>query len=115
MNKILIYYNQDLRKKSLDINKKNKEVKNIIKNMIEIMEKKNGIGISAPQIGKNIKIFIVDTKKYYNLGEEKIFINPQIVKKYGKIINQKEGCLSIPNVIINIPRNEKVKIQYLNE
>lgn len=114
---ILGYSNSILRKKSYNI-KKNTNLNSIINNMFQTMNNANGIGIAAPQIGKNIKLFIININQYYNnnfYNYKKIFINPIIIKKYGKIINQKEGCLSIPNVLINISRKEKIKVRYFNE
>ncbi|MDH3004706.1 MAG: peptide deformylase [Candidatus Shikimatogenerans sp. JK-2022] len=109
---ILLYNKKNkfiLRKKSKTI-KKNTNLKQIINNMFKTMKFYNGIGLAAPQIGKNIKLFIIKIKK-----KKKIFINPKIIKYYKKEIINKEGCLSFPNFFLNIKRKKTIYIKYYNE
>jgi peptide deformylase len=110
---VIKYKNKKLRKKSKEIEIKSK-INNVIKNMFETMKDKNGIGLAAPQIGKNIRLFIIkirNKKKTF----KKVFINPKIVNEFGKFCKYEEGCLSIPKIKIKIFRKENVTIEYFDQ
>ncbi len=99
--------NPILRKKSLEIKEVNSNIKKLAKDMKEIMTKKNGVGLSACQVGKNIRMFVVHPKH--------IFINPKIIKLSKKTDIAEEGCLSLPNVFLKIKRAKSLKIKALDE
>lgn len=88
--------------------------------MFETMYNADGIGLAAPQIGLNIRLFIVDLEP---LGEDdpkykgfrKVFINPQITEYKGELVKMDEGCLSIPGINEAVEREESIRIQYLDE
>ncbi|WGH25297.1 MAG: peptide deformylase [Candidatus Shikimatogenerans bostrichidophilus] len=105
---ILLYKNKILRKKSKYIYKKPNLIE-LINNMYETMYYYNGIGLSAPQIGLNIRLFIIGINKL-----KMIFINPKIIKYSKKKIINKEGCLSIPNLYVPIIRNKSIYVKYYN-
>ncbi|WGH28056.1 MAG: peptide deformylase [Candidatus Shikimatogenerans bostrichidophilus] len=107
---ILLYNNKKLRKKSKNIKKNhNLNLINIINNMFETMYFYKGIGLSAPQIGKNINLFILGINNI-----KMIFINSKIIKFSKKKILNKEGCLSLPNIYVNIYRKKSIYIKYYN-
>ncbi|WMC18890.1 MAG: peptide deformylase [Enterobacteriaceae bacterium PSpicST2] len=108
--KLIYYPNILLRQKTKSVNKINFKVKNIIYNMFKIMYLNKGIGLAATQIGINKKIFIIDIFQ----NKKRVFINPKILKKKGKIYF-KEGCLSIPGVFNIIKRYSYIKILALNK
>ncbi|WOX79343.1 peptide deformylase [Candidatus Shikimatogenerans bostrichidophilus] len=103
---IILYKNKILRKKNKNIRLK-KNLNKIIKNMFETMYYYKGIGLSAPQIGKNINLFIISIN-----NKKMIFINSKIIKYSKKKIISNEGCLSIPNFYANIKRNKLIKVEY---
>lgn len=103
---ILIYNNSFLRKKCKKIDKSFTDLNKIIKNMFETMYNARGVGLAANQIGYNIRVFII---------KNKIFINPKLIKTYGDLNKNKEGCLSIPSVFENVLRKSNIKIKYFNE
>ena len=104
---IVLHPNKILREKAEKVEKIDKEVKELVKEMKKIMIQHNGVGLAANQIGKNLSIFVAyDNKKFYT------FINPQIVKFFGKEKIMEEGCLSIPNVWGQIKRYEGVVVSY---
>ncbi|MDH3004353.1 MAG: peptide deformylase [Candidatus Shikimatogenerans sp. JK-2022] len=109
----ILLYNKNnkkkLRLKSTSISKYT-NLLNLINNMFDTMYYYNGIGLSAPQIGLNIKLFIISI---YN--KKKVFINPKILKISKKKIIYKEGCLSLPNIYKNVLRSKKIIIQYYNK
>ena len=115
---IVMYGDAVLRKKALDI-EKGTDLSAIIKDMFETMYAAKGIGLAAPQIGKSIRLFIVDGSP---LEEEpdmenfkKAFINPQILSESGEPWPFEEGCLSIPNIREDVMRKEKLLIRYFDE
>lgn len=106
--KVLKFPNENLFKKSDDVKNINKIV---IKNMIETLIHYNGLGIAAPQVNIHQNIIIINISKNYT--QPLVMINPKIIYKSGTIIS-KEGCLSFPNIYINIRRNKIIKIKFQN-
>ena len=110
--------NPILRKKSHPIElayrrgrKINGEILQLAKNMIETMIKVEGVGLAACQVGKNIRLFVINP----NLSEKTIFINPEIIKMSKKTETLEEGCLSLPNVFIPTERAKSLKIKAIDE
>ncbi len=116
---IVAYGDPVLRKKGEDITKDYPGLEKLIDDMFETMEKAKGVGLAAPQINKAIRLFVVDSNRMYDEGEEsegirEVFINAQIVEESGKEWPYEEGCLSIPGIREDVYREEKVKIKYLD-
>lgn len=116
---IVMYGDPVLRKRAEDI-KKGTDIKPLVQDMFETMKAANGIGLAAPQIGKGIRLFIVDgtsldDEKKDMIEFRKIFINPVVLEEQGEEWEFEEGCLSIPNVRENVARPEKVTIRYYDE
>lgn len=112
---IVPYGDPILRKETIEIDKEF-PYKELISDMFETMYNANGVGLAAPQIGKSIRVFIIDSSSF--LGEEGIkrsFINPIIIDEYGKEWSVEEGCLSIPGVNGKVSRKENILIEYYNE
>ncbi|WP_185867295.1 peptide deformylase [Blattabacterium cuenoti] len=120
---IILYGNPILRKKCLDINlsscKCKKYINQLIKDMFETIHKVKGIGLAAPQIGKNIRLFIVETpyliKGEYISNYKEVFINAKILKTHGKECKFNEGCLSIPGIMGTVKRKSHVLIEYYDK
>lgn len=108
---IVTYGNTILCKKAKEINKDYSNLNELIENMFETMYYNNGIGLAATQINLSIRLFVMDIGQ----GFKKVFINPNIIEKYGDDCSYNEGCLSFPNIFIYIKRPEKVKIEYYDE
>lgn len=120
IREILDAQNPILRQKSKPVAKIDKKVKNIIKDLIDTLSVQNdpeGVGLAAPQIGKNIKIFVMKPKK-----DIKVVINPEIIKIEKEIkIKAKdpkksvmEGCLSLPHYYSPIKRSPALTLKYLD-
>lgn len=105
--------NPILRKKSQSIKKIDENILKLAKDMIETINKgkRNGIGLSACQVGKNIRMFAIIKE----LSKKQIFINPEIIKTSKKSSIVEEGCLSVPNVYLPIKRAMSLKIKALDE
>ncbi|MBA4144554.1 MAG: peptide deformylase, partial [Cytophaga sp.] len=100
--------------------KKDTDLKPLIQDMFETMHAANGIGLAAPQIGKAIRLFIVDGTSLNDEEEDmstfkKAFINPTVLEEHGEEWEFEEGCLSIPNIRESVSRPEKLKIRYYDE
>lgn len=111
-----------LRKKATDIKPDYPELTELIKNMFETMYESNGIGLAAPQIGKSIRLFVIDSSPIEaDEADEnfipmiKTFINAHIVERSGKEIKSNEGCLSIPGIHEDVFRDEIITIEYVDE
>jgi peptide deformylase len=115
---IIMYGDPVLRQRAKDI-PSGTDVKQLVSDMFETMHGASGIGLAAPQIGKSVRLFIVDGS---SLEEEpdmqdfkKVFINPTMLEEIGTPWEFEEGCLSIPNIREKITRKEKLKIRYYDE
>ncbi len=108
-NKTIKYYHPVLRRKANNVDV-NKETRNLIERMKEILLEEDGVGLAAPQIGESKRIIII------NSGKEMVaFINPEIIEmSEDKMIN-KEGCLSVPGIWLDVSRSRNVKVKALNE
>ncbi|NLK62259.1 MAG: peptide deformylase [Fusobacteria bacterium] len=108
--KIRTYGDPVLRKKSEKIDDINEELLELIEYMKKTMYSASGIGLAAPQVGINKRLFIID------IGEGiKTIINPEFIESNSSIIEMEEGCLSIPGTYKKVKRPEKVTVKYLNE
>src|SRR5690349_6006856 len=113
---IVVYGDPILRKKAVDV-EKGTDIKPFVADMYETMYAANGIGLAAPQVGKGIRVFVVDGTSLNEEEEDmstfkKAFINPVILKSEGDPWPFEEGCLSIPNIREKILRPETVLIRY---
>ncbi|MCK5080618.1 MAG: peptide deformylase [Candidatus Moranbacteria bacterium] len=105
--KILEYPNEILRKKSKEVkDPTSTEIKQLILDMIKTLRSNNGLGLAAPQVGKNLKICIIEIE-----NELFVLINPEIKSLAGEKILSEEGCLSFPNKFLNIERYKRVKVR----
>jgi len=109
-----------LLKKAAEIDKDYPELKALLENMWETMYHAQGVGLAAPQIGKGIRIFLVDTVQVMEEGNEeqgikKAFINAQIIEESGTPWDYEEGCLSIPNIRGDVSRQAQITIRYQDE
>ena len=96
-----------LRSKNVDVKKENPFLQQLIDDMFETLDyHKNGVGLAAPQVGKNLNLFVIKTQNF-----QEIFINPEI-KLEGLSIQVKEGCLSFPDLEFPVNRRERVQIKF---
>lgn len=120
VQKIISVKSPKLRIKSKKVTKIDKKVKKIIADMKDTLKAQKdpeGVGLAAPQIGQNLRIFLINYEK-----QKKVIINPKIIKiskekglKEKKEKNLLEGCLSLPHYYGPIKRARKIKIEYLTE
>ena len=119
---IYIYGHPVLRKVTRDIDPNSyPNLKELINNMFETMYQAEGVGLAAPQVGLEDRIFVVDLSP---LADEehpefkdmkKVFINAHITERGGDMVIAEEGCLSIPGVHEKVSREDEIRITYLDE
>lgn len=100
-----------LRKHSKVVDKVDKKILTLIKDMGETMYKADGVGLAAPQVGILKRIFVIDV---YDGEGLRVFINPEILETKG-VQDGEEGCLSIPGISEDVRRPNYVKVKALNE
>ncbi len=111
---ILLYPDKRLRVHAEPVEKVTPEVLSLIEDMKETMYAAPGCGLAAPQIGVALRIFIVDTAGEEEPSDLRVFVNPEIVEREGKVVWE-EGCLSFPGVHEEIERAAKVTVRATNE
>ena len=99
-----------LREKALPVERVTDEIKALAAEMIETMHKEKGVGLAAPQVGKNIRMFVADSG-----SGAQVFINPQITGTSLDLVEMEEGCLSIPGFYEKVVRPESIRLQAQDE
>lgn len=110
IKKVLKYGTPSLRQPSKEVHKVSKKIKDLVKDLLETMYAQNGVGLAAPQIGENYRIFVIDVSSGDEPLNPMVFINPKIIKKSGAFISS-EGCLSFPEVFTEVRRYKNVTIK----
>jgi peptide deformylase len=118
---IRIYGDPILRAKSVSIGKIDKDIQQLTEDMIVTMRDNNGAGLAAQQIGRTENLCIIDIDRDMaddDSGSDKIempiiMLNPQISDKEGEQVGQ-EGCLSFPDVYVNVARAAEITVQYMD-
>ena len=125
---IVAYGSPILRKVCKDIFQDHPELEKLIADMWETMYNSNGVGLAAPQINKDLRLFVMDsTQIFENLEDDEqvlypdgpgfkgVFMNAYVTKIDGKEWSYNEGCLSIPKIREDVLRGENVTIDYVDE
>ena len=117
---IYAYGQPVLKKVAKDIDKDYPELEKLLADMWETMYNAQGVGLAAPQIGKGIRLFLVDTVQTMEEGKEadgikQVFINAEKIEETGKEWAYEEGCLSIPDIRGDVKRPPVLTIRYLDE
>ncbi|MBN9294393.1 MAG: peptide deformylase [Flavobacteriia bacterium] len=126
---IVAYGDPVLKRKADEIDSSYPDLQLLIDNMFETMYQAAGVGLAAPQIGKSIRLFVVDGSPFAEKEEDeeddplaegidgfkKVFINPVIMEETGEEWAFNEGCLSIPKIREDVYRKAKIRIQYFDE
>jgi peptide deformylase len=125
---IVAYGTPILRQVSKEITPDYPELAKLIEDMWETMYSSNGVGLAAPQVNRDIRLFIIDSRQVFENLEEnekdkypdgpgirQVFINAHVVAVDGEEWSYNEGCLSIPKIREDISRNEEVTLEFLDE
>jgi peptide deformylase len=124
---IVAYGDPVLRRVGKDIDKDYPGLEELIENMKETMKNAQGVGLAAPQVGRDIRLFLIDASPFSENEEledeeraflkdfKRTFINARIVEEQGDEWAFNEGCLSIPNINEDVYRPEVIHVEYLDE
>jgi peptide deformylase len=125
---IVAYGTPILRAVSKDITPDYPNLAKLIEDMWETMYSSNGVGLAAPQINRDIRLFVVDSSQIFtNLDEDEkdkypdgpgikqVFINAHITAMNGEEWAYNEGCLSIPKIREDVVRSEEVELEWVDE
>lgn len=132
---VVVYGDPVLRKVAVNISPDYENLDSLIADMFETMYNSKGVGIAAPQIGKSIRLFIIDASPFAERDDDetpeeekmseaevnflenfkKVFINPKIILEEGEEWKFNEGCLSIPKIREDVSRKQKITLEYFDE
>lgn len=117
---IYLYGEAVLRKEAVEVPEDYAELPKLAENMFLTMEKANGVGLAAPQVGLSLRMFVVDgnglAEDYPECKGVRIcMINPEVVEESKETNSKDEGCLSIPGVYESVKRPDWIVINYLDE
>ena len=113
VKKIVTYGTPSLREPSKEVHKVSSKIKTLVQDLFDTMYMNNGVGLAAPQIGINLRVFVVDCSTAEEPLKPMVFINPKIIKKEGATLSQ-EGCLSFPDAYTEVKRYNDVMIKALD-
>lgn len=114
IKKVLKYGEPSLREPSKEVHKVSKKISDLVRDLLDTMYARNGVGLAAPQIGENVRVFVVDVSTGNEPLNPIVFINPKIIKKSGAV-KSNEGCLSFPKAYTDVIRYKNVMVKATNE
>ena len=117
---IVVYGHPVLKKVAADIDRDYPDLQQFIADMFDTMYNAEGLGLAAPQVGKSIRLFVIDGEPVAEDEPDfkdfkKVFINARITEKSGEPVAMSEGCLSIPNIREEVKRESHIRIRYFDE
>lgn len=119
---VVAYGDPVLRKEAEEVQEGMEALDSLIENMWETMYRAEGVGLAAPQVGRSLRLFVVDGSPFGE-GEEgapeckdfkRVMINPVLFEESGEECDMEEGCLSIPGVREPVTRPVSVKVEYFD-
>lgn len=102
---------ETLRQKAVPVEEVTDEIRDLAREMFITMDREDGVGLAAPQVGKSIRMFVLRADD----DIDRVFINPQIIATSQETCEYEEGCLSIPKQYADVTRPERVTVQARNE
>ena len=117
---VYLYGHPVLRKVSEDITPDYPELKKLLDNMYETMYASEGVGLAAPQIGRNERSVVIDADPVAETfpecaGRKLTLINPEVEVLEGESVTRGEGCLSLPGLSENVSRVEHIRLRWVDE
>ena len=113
VKKVVKYGEPSLRQPSKEVHKVSQKIKVLVDDLLDTMYAQNGVGLAAPQIGENYRVFVIDVSTGNEPLHPMVFINPKIIKKSGAVISH-EGCLSFPEAFTDVKRYANVMIKAMD-
>lgn len=84
--------------------------KTLIQDMFDTLKKHGGVGLAAPQVGSDLSLFVISLE-----GQDYVFINPVVLEASTEMSVHPEGCLSMPGLVLDVPRSKRIKTMYRDE
>lgn len=117
---IYVYGAKVLREVAQPADPKAEGMQQFLQDLYETMKKADGVGLAAPQVGKSIRVLVVDgsdmTEDFPELkGFKRFLINPEVLEESKETIEYSEGCLSVPDIHCDVMRPSSIKVRYTNE
>ncbi|HWR83400.1 MAG TPA: peptide deformylase [Candidatus Deferrimicrobium sp.] len=110
---IVLYGDPVLREVSQPVGKINREIRDLVSDMVDTLKKARGLGLAAVQVGILKRVFIIDLSAV-NIAETlRVFINPEIMQATGEI-ELEEGCLSFPGLYQKIVRPAVIRVRAMD-
>ena len=117
---IYIYGSPVLRKETEPVPADYPDFKSFVSDMFDTMYAADGVGLAAPQIGKSLRMFVIDATPFEEdddrlAGFKKVFVNPDIYERSEETVSMGEGCLSFPKLNEDVTRSKSIRIRYQDE
>ncbi len=114
---VYVYGHPVLRKVAEEIDPTAAELPALVDDMFETMYASEGVGLAAPQIGRSIRLVVIDADPLAEnfpecAGRKFVLINPEVEILDGEKITRSEGCLSLPGLSENVPRVEHIRVTW---
>src|SRR6186713_2006044 len=106
--KIILYPDPRLKKVSKPVEKFDDALRELSSRMFQLMRDSRGVGLAAPQVGLNIRMFVMNHSG--ELKDDRIYINPELSEADGSEEGE-EGCLSLPEIHVNILRDKSIRMR----
>ena len=113
IKRVLHYGEESLRQPSKEVHKVSQKIKILVDDLLDTMYAQNGVGLAAPQVGENYRVFVIDVSTNDEPLNPIVFINPKIIKKSGAVISH-EGCLSFPEAFTDVKRYANVMVKAMD-
>lgn len=117
---VYLYGHPVLRRQSTDITPDYPDLKKLVADMFETMYASEGVGLAAPQIGRNDRIVVIDADPVGDsfpecAGRKFTLINPEVEVLDGEVCSRAEGCLSLPGLSEDVKRVEHIRLSWVDE
>ncbi len=117
---VYLYGHPVLRQQAEELPQDFPGLKDLVKDMFAAMYESEGVGLAAPQIGKSIRLVVIDADPVAEAfpecaGRKFTLVNPEVEVLDGEKVSRAEGCLSLPGISENVPRVEHVRLRWLDE
>jgi len=117
---VYVYGSNVLKKRSEEVSLDDPDLQQLIADMWDTMYHADGVGLAAPQVGRSIRLFVVDGAVLSNDRPElkdfkRVMINPRVMEVSVSSCSCSEGCLSLPDIHIDVDRPEWIEVEYVDE
>ena len=105
--KIILYPDPRLKKMSVPVTAFDDRLRALSARMFELMREAKGVGLAAPQVGENVRLFVMNATQ--QPGDDRVYVNP-VLSDFDGEEEQEEGCLSLPGIHVNVSRGKQVRM-----